>query len=272
MKRTASVKSQNFSTCSFLEYQAFLTLWDHVPIIKTNFIERLKTIYNDNWRKYTRKCLKSIDYLREGISDEVLDEISYKLEIINCPNNNHYIKAGQFCNEIIMIWCGKMEVSIENIGGRQTYIDTLTACSTIGAYSAMSAEDHMINAHSKTSWKLLILKYEILEQLREQYNELDTQLWKYEDYIDTYGIPYWDYHIFRETDEVATPLLKFQQGILRIIRIIKAYRTNKLTDLLAIIQEDIRKKKKDKLKRKQKQLLKKLSTAEESKNEVVFSK
>ncbi|CAI2376015.1 unnamed protein product [Moneuplotes crassus] len=271
-KRTATIKSQSFSTCSSLEYQAFLTFLEEYPILKTNFTERMKTSYNDHWRKFTRKCLRNVDYLKNGISDEILDEISFTLESCNLATGYQLIKAGTICNEIILICCGKIEVSICNVTGSNSYIDTLSTCSTIGSYSALSAEDHIINAICNTSCKILILKFEVIEKLREQYEELDLNLEKHEDYIEEYGIPYCDFHIYRETDDVATPLLKFQQGILRIIRIIKAYKTTRLTDLLGVIQKDIRKKRKDKLKRKQKLLLRNLSNPDQMTQEAIFTR
>lgn len=65
--------------------------------------------------------------------------------------------------------------------------------------------------------------------------------------------------------------MKFKQGILRIIRIIKAYKTSSLTDLLGVIQKDIKKKRRDKLKRKQKILLRNLSGSGQMSQEAIYS-
>lgn len=177
-KRSATVKSQSFSTCSSLEYQAFLTFCEQYPIIQSQFNKRMKSLYNDHWRKFTRKCLKNVDYLSHGISDEILDEMSLTLESSNLAAGASLVKAGSICNEIILICCGKLEVSICNVSGSNSYIDTLSSCSTIGSFSALSAEDYMINAICTTSCKILILKFEVIEKLRDKYEELDQNIQK----------------------------------------------------------------------------------------------
>ena len=164
-----------------------------------------------------------------------------------------------------------MEVSIKNVVGSHSYIDTRGAGSTIGTYSAMAAEDHIIHAHCKTSCTVLVLKYEVLEILREKHKSLDANLEKYEHYIDANGLPYCDYHLHRETDAYATPLQKFQQGIWRIIRITKAYRTNRIQDLLSIVQDQIKNAKRDRLRRKQKQIIKTMHRGENRTQELIVN-
>lgn len=134
----------------------------------------------------------------------------------------------------------------------------------------MTAEDYIIKAICKTSCTVLTLKYEVLEKFREKFDSLDKKLIEYEKYIEENGLPYCDYKLYRSPEDMATPIQKFQQGIKRIIRIVKAYKTNKITDLLNVVQAKVKSEKKDRLRRKQKQLLNSLPNSEERMQELLL--
>jgi hypothetical protein len=73
------------------------------------------------------------------------------------------------------------------------------------------------------------------------FEEINDNLTEYEKYIDENGLPYCDYKMHRGKDWEISPIEKFQHGINRIIRIVKSYKANTLTDLLKKVQEQVKK-------------------------------
>ena len=61
--RTATVKSQNYSTLAFLSQKDFLELWDYSP--DTFYQIREKALsYNDPWIKFKVKLLQQVHYFK----------------------------------------------------------------------------------------------------------------------------------------------------------------------------------------------------------------
>lgn len=67
----------------------------------------MKAKYNDHWRSFVKKGLRNIDYLNFGIhltdtnflsenmNEQVIDELSYKVELMNLTPGTEIIKAGK---------------------------------------------------------------------------------------------------------------------------------------------------------------------------------
>ena len=56
--------------------------------------------YNDKWKKFMKRSLRNIDYLTRGISDEILDEIMFSLELVSINEDTFLFKAGNVCKDI----------------------------------------------------------------------------------------------------------------------------------------------------------------------------
>jgi len=52
-------------------------------------------VYKDKWKKFVKKALSHIDFLGVGISDKILEEISYKLEVVNLDANTYLFQTGK---------------------------------------------------------------------------------------------------------------------------------------------------------------------------------
>jgi hypothetical protein len=79
--------------------------------------------------------------------------------------------------------------------------------------------------------------------------ELDDNLDEYELYINENGVPSCDYKLHRGSNLELKPIQKFQNGINRIIRILKSYKSSSFTDLLTKVQEQVKKERNNKIKR-----------------------
>jgi CRP-like cAMP-binding protein len=221
-KRTATVKSKNYSTLTSLHKDHLISLLKRYPDIETKMNAYIYSKYKDKRKKFVKKALLNIDYLSSKISDEIIEEISYKLETVNLNANTYLFQNGKACKEIYIILRGEVDVLIKN-SKKESYLDTLYIGWSTGSYSILTGEDYWFSVKSKTEWKVLMLSHESLEQLREKYDELNFNISEYEGYIEKEGIPYCDYKFFRATQFNVNPYKKFQMGVKRIMRIVVCY-------------------------------------------------
>ena len=88
--------------------------------------KRIKNHYQDRWRKFVKRSLRNIDYLSHGVSDEIVEEISYKMEMISLHVDEYLFQSGKICKEIFIICSGELEVSIATRShSTESYLDTL---------------------------------------------------------------------------------------------------------------------------------------------------
>lgn len=147
--RTATIKSKNYSTCASLEHEIFFKLIVRYPFIKTAMENRIKQHYQDRWRKFVKRSLKNIDYLSTGVSDDAVEEISYKMEMISLHIHETLFKSGKPCKEIFIICNGELEISVNSKSStNSTYLDTLYSGCSIGSYSALAYEDYTISGRA----------------------------------------------------------------------------------------------------------------------------
>jgi len=95
--RTATVISKNYSTCAGVQKDKFEKLLVRFPFVKKNMEANIKKNYNDKWRQFVQKSLRTIDYLHnsENISDNIIQELSYKLETISLSKDEYLFKSGK---------------------------------------------------------------------------------------------------------------------------------------------------------------------------------
>jgi hypothetical protein len=175
--------------------------------------------YKDKWKKFLKRTLKNIDFLSYGVSESVIEEISYNLEMININAGVTLLESGKPCKEIYIIAQGEWDIFIKN-GMFSQYLDTCYTGCSLGSYSILTGDDYSFTAKAKTECSLLKLPVKALELLREQYEDLNLAISEYEDYIDDEGLPYWDYKLYRAGHLSMKPIKKFQHGIRRIMRIV----------------------------------------------------
>ena len=90
----------------------------------------------------------------------------------------------------------------------------------------------MISGIAKTDCSVILIGHQKIESLRKEYEEINSTILYYEDYIQSNGLPFLDYKMYRSKLYNIKPIQKFQNGIRRISRIIKSYQINDLQGLL----------------------------------------
>ena len=198
--------------------------------------------YNDKWKKFMKRSLRNIDYLTRGISDEILDEIMFSLELVSINEDTFLFKAGNVCKDIYIVSQGELEIYINN-NRKDTFLDVLYSGCWIGGYGVMVSDHYSISGKAKTDCTFLRLQYSKLLKIREKHEDLDKIMTEYETYLAENGLPYWDYKVHRNKNLQMNAAEKFKYGIRRIIRIIKSYRSTALTDLLEQVRQKINEEK-----------------------------
>lgn len=133
-KRTASVFSKSYTTVAELTKTDFDRIWMRYPFIYKKMEKRVRKLYNDKWKRFLKRSLKNIDYLSEGISDQIIDEISYMFEIIGVEKGTFLFKKGTPCKDIYIISNGELEIYIDNRRNKSTLLETLDTGCSVGCY------------------------------------------------------------------------------------------------------------------------------------------
>mmetsp|Transcript_29306 Transcript_29306/g.28919 ORF Transcript_29306/g.28919 Transcript_29306/m.28919 type:complete len:230 (+) Transcript_29306:218-907(+) len=188
-KRTASVISKNYSTCAKLDKTSFFRLIDRFQFVKESMLDHMREDYQDKWKKFIKRCIRNIDYLSYGISDRIVEEMTYLFELTSLKEGNYLFRVGESCNDIYIINNGELDIFVHN-NSKETYLESLFTGCSIGAYSYLNQEAYTISGRAKTDITLLKLPFNKMLELRERFEDLDKVIAEYESYIEEYGLPY----------------------------------------------------------------------------------
>lgn len=175
---------------------SFKELLQRYPYIGREMEKDIRGKYKDRWKRFLKRTLKSIDFLSYGVSEEIIEEIIYMLEIVNINKGATLFDSGSPCKEIYILAQGELGIFINN-NKNLSYLDTCYTGCSIGTYSVLTGDDYSFTSIAKTELQLLKLPVKSLENLREKYDELNYVISDYEDYIDEEGLPYCDYKLYR---------------------------------------------------------------------------
>ena len=201
--RTASVYSKNYTTCAELKKEIFEKLLKRFQFLKDSMEHRIYHSYNDKWKKFKKRCIRNIDYMSYGISDRIIEEITYMFDLVSIKQGDFLFKAGQPCRDIHIISRGEINIYVHN-NTKETFIDTLYTGCTIGAYWSLLSDEYSMSGRAKTDLTLLRLPFTRMQEIRESNEDLDRVMCEYEHYVEENGLPYCDYkvRIFRNNSNL----------------------------------------------------------------------
>ena len=136
-----------------------------------------------------QRSLRNVDYLQKGISNNILEEISYKFEVININKDDYLFQVGSPCKNLYIIAQGEIDIYVSN-SSREAYLDTLYTGCTIGSYGCTTQDCYNTSGKAKTDCVVLKLHCNKLIELRQEHPELDDIMTQYEAFIETNGSPF----------------------------------------------------------------------------------
>ena len=148
-KRTATVKSQNYSTISHLNKQAFHDMLGRFPQIKSKLKKQILE-YNDKWKLYTLRLLRNVDYF-EDLKDDILREIAYHMKEEYFEANSTIFNFGDKSDKVYFICTGMVNVYLPGKGGKKVFLDDLRLGSSIGAYSILGEQTRIFSTIASTN-------------------------------------------------------------------------------------------------------------------------
>lgn len=268
-KRTASVISKNYSTCARLDKSSFFRLIERYQFVKDSMLEHMREEYQDKWKKFIKRCIRNIDYLSFGISDKIVEELTYLFELTSLKEENYLFQAGQPCKDIYIINNGELNIYVHN-NTKETYLESLYTGWSIGAYSSLTQEPFTLSGKAKTDLTLLKLPFNKMLELREKFEDLDKVMTEYENYIEEYGLPYCDYKIFRNKETNITPIEKLRSGVKRVLRIIRSYKSSAFADLMEKIRSKIKEKKNNRESRRRSAIMRNVPLTPEERTQQIL--
>lgn len=188
--------------------------------------------YQDKWKKFLMRALRNIDFLNNKVDDDTIEEITYKVRLDNYNADNYIFKQSQRWKEIFIVVNGEIDIFINNNKIYDIHMDTLYSGCTIGSYTCLTEDDYSISAKAKTDWTVIVIDKTQLESLRKEYEDINTSITEYEEYIRENGLPFLDYKMHRSKSNKMKPHIKLQKGLKRIVRIVRSYKIDDFQGLL----------------------------------------
>ena len=129
IKRTATVTSADFSTMAKLSKESYNKLTLTMPDFNMT-IENYALTYNDDSNKHITSMMKKIEYLRDGITPNILNHLVYKTPTRHYDVGQLIFKPGDIMNTIYMVEEGLVEIFFY-LEGTRFILDRLPSGSLI---------------------------------------------------------------------------------------------------------------------------------------------
>ena len=113
-KRTATVKTNNYTTIAWVSKSTFQDLWQQFVELRFKFREKLKT-YNDKMKILLVSTLSSIPFF-SGLSHEIIEEITYHLKQKYFHADEFIFRSGESADNFYIITKGDVELLFNHMG------------------------------------------------------------------------------------------------------------------------------------------------------------
>ena len=134
-KRTASVKTNNYSTLARIDRASFKDMCQQHPELTLLLKEKMKT-YNDKLKMFLKLILRTIPFMK-NLSDDSIEEVSYHLKQSYYDPDEIIFRAGDPVDNIYVITRGEVEL-IANIDDQDFVAHHLYQGCFIGGYKILS--------------------------------------------------------------------------------------------------------------------------------------
>ena len=214
-KRTATVKTNNYSTIAHLDYTSVITIFEKHPEAMEELKERRK-VYQDEWKKFIKTNLKWIDYLKNS-KDDVLENLYSKQKEESFKAGEIILKTGDPINKISIITDGQIEIFV-NIQNHEISIDTLYQGCSIGEYGVLNDCVYLFTAKAKSnSVKVFSISKQEIQDLIKLNPDYKTI--KEKELNKNYLSYYLDFRHYRSGESLWRAKKVLKMAILRYFRI-----------------------------------------------------
>ena len=217
-KRTATIKTIQYSTIAQLSKQNYDTVCRVYPVFQVRLKKQLRS-YNDPLNQFIRKALRNIYYL-ENISENSIEEIIFYLDLQHHDYGETLFRIGDSVDEITIVASGEIQVLI-GIDEREVVIDTLREGWVIGFNSVLKDSNHTFTAKCKTKASVYTLSKETLKNLFNIWEDLYKEARLAKKFFASEDMPCIDFclpkHDFIQKSK--RPIRIFRTVVQRLLRI-----------------------------------------------------
>lgn len=112
LKRTATVVSDDYSTCSYLNKSDVEEMKFNFPHIAKTLRSKIKELKNENM-VFRRLMIKNLFYLRD-MSDDIINEIICNLTVQRYAKGSIILKNGDASDKLLFVRHGEVDVKVTN--------------------------------------------------------------------------------------------------------------------------------------------------------------
>ena len=220
-KRTATVKSNNYSTLAFLHISMFTVIFEKHPEALKNLKERRK-LYQDDWKRFLVSNLKCIDYLKEA-TDDFLEDLYYELKDETFEGDRVIFKAGDDINKIYFVTDGQVEVTVK-VNNVDIWIDTLYQGCSMGEYGVLGTSTFMFTATAKSNIvKVWYITKDIIKSKINASRFLKLEAERFSEPLKDSSDIFLDFRIVRTESRKAIIEKIIKLSVLRYMKIVKVF-------------------------------------------------
>ena len=220
-KRTATVKSNNYSTLAYLNKELFGPIFEKHPLALKMIKDKRQT-YNDGWKIFLLWNIRSVEYFKNA-PDYLLEELYCDLKEESYENGAIICKSGDPIDRIYFVTDGEIEIFV-NTYKIEISIESLYQGWSIGEYGVLGDYNYMFTAKVKSNFAKVyyITKSSIRSILyANKYLNLDIERWK---------IPpsesnelFLDFRMCRTESKRSRTIKILKLSCLRYLRIVKVF-------------------------------------------------
>ncbi|CAI2375579.1 unnamed protein product [Moneuplotes crassus] len=214
-RRTASVKTTNYSTLAKIDKPTFKDMCVQFPDLKDKMKENLKK-YQDKLKLFLKVILRAIPFFQD-LSEESIEEITYHLKQKSFDSNEVIERAGETVDRICLVTRGEVDL-ILNIENHDFVIHNLYQGCFIGGYKVLQDSVHAHTARSVTSVSVHTLNRDSISILQRCLPDFQTAIDKAKKYLKSDN-PIIGYGLFRDTNGSISPVRMLQMAVIKIMKI-----------------------------------------------------
>ena len=193
-KRTATVKTRNYSTLAFIIKSVFHDMCEQYSTVYKSLRVRMR-VYDDGMKRFIKNQLKTLPYA-SGISDDTLEEISYLVKHEYYENNKIVFRSGDPTTKVYFVTMGEVDIFRE-IGNKEFLIDTLYQGWWLGAYKVLNGDKHVFTMRAGSDTTLHYLTKDSISLLMNNYSDFNKEIIRTQNYMKYSKDPFVDYYWFK---------------------------------------------------------------------------
>ncbi|CAI2372991.1 unnamed protein product [Moneuplotes crassus] len=215
-RRTASVKTTNYSTLAFVCKPTFKDMCQQFPDIVEKMKQNLKK-YQDRLKLFCKYSIKEIPFFKR-LSEESIEEVTYHLQQKYYDANDIIFREGNAVDNLLIITRGEVDLILK-VEDHELVLHNLYQGCYMGGYKVLKDSIYSHTARAVTSVTLHSLSKDSISLLQKNLPDFNHAIEKARIFIDNTSDPFIGFGMFRSKETSLTPIKLFKMAVIKVLKI-----------------------------------------------------